>query len=60
VPASEAAELAEVAAGRILLQSVTQLDIYASRIREMLAKGLSVRYLLPDEVNNKLMKMVKT
>lgn len=60
VPASDAAELAEVAAGRILLQSVTQLDISASRIREMLTKGLSVRYLLPDEVNNKLMKMVKT
>jgi len=60
VPAREAAELSEVAAGRILLQSVTQLDISASRIREMLAKGLSVRYLLPDEVNNKLMKMVKT
>jgi nicotinate-nucleotide adenylyltransferase len=60
VLASDAAELSEVAAGRILLQSVTQLDISASRIRELLAKGLSVRYLLPDEVNNKLMKMVKT
>ncbi len=51
--------LSEVAAGRILLQSVTQLDISASHIRAMLAKGQSVRYLLPDEVNNKLMKMVK-
>jgi len=51
--------LFEVAAGRILLQSVTQLDISASHIRAMLAKGQSVRYLLPDEVNNKLMKMVK-
>lgn len=54
-----ASELSEVAAGRILLQSVTQLDISASQIRAMLAKGQSVRYLLPDEVNNKLMKMVK-
>jgi len=51
--------LFEVATGRILLQSVTQLDISASHIRAMLAKGQSVRYLLPDEVNNKLMKMVK-
>ncbi len=52
-------ELSEVASGRFLLQSVTQLDISASRIRELLAKGQSVRYLLPDEVNTKLMMMVK-
>ena len=56
---TKASGLFEVAAGRILLQSVTQLDISASHIRAMLAKGQSVRYLLPDEVNNKLMKMVK-
>jgi nicotinate-nucleotide adenylyltransferase len=56
---TETSGLFEVAAGRILLQSVTQLDISASHIRTMLAKGQSVRYLLPDEVNNKLMKMVK-
>jgi nicotinate-nucleotide adenylyltransferase len=56
---TKASGLFEVAAGRILLESVTQLDISASRIRAMLAKGQSVRYLLPDEVNNKLMKMVK-
>ena len=58
-PVTKASGLFEVAAGRILLQSVTQLDISASHIRTMLAKGQSVRYLLPDEVNNKLMKMVK-
>jgi nicotinate-nucleotide adenylyltransferase len=56
---TKASGLSEVAAGRILLQSVTQLDISASHIRAMLAKGRSVRYLLPDEVNNKLMSMVK-
>ena len=56
---TETSGLFELAAGRILLQSVTQLDISASHIRAMLAKGQSVRYLLPDEVNNKLMKMVK-
>ncbi len=57
--ATTASELSAQASGRILLQSVTQLDISASHIREMLATGQSVRYLLPDEVNNKLMKMVK-
>jgi nicotinate-nucleotide adenylyltransferase len=56
---TKASGLFEVAAGRILLQSVTQLDISASHIRAMLAKGQSVRYLLPDEVNDKLMTMVK-
>lgn len=56
---TEASGLSEVATGRILLQSVTQLDISASHIRAMLVKGQSVRYLLPDMVNNKLMKMVK-
>jgi len=57
--AKTASELSEVAAGRILLQLVTQLDISASHIRAILAEGQSVRYLLPDEVNSKLMKMVK-
>lgn len=57
--AASADELQEVTAGRILLQSVTQLDISASAIRNMLACGQSVRYLLPDPVKDKLMKMVK-
>jgi nicotinate-nucleotide adenylyltransferase len=57
--ATTASELDEVATGRILLQSVTQLDISASVIRTLLARGRSVRYLLPDRVNDKLMKMVK-
>jgi nicotinate-nucleotide adenylyltransferase len=57
--ATTAAELDEVATGRILLQSVTQLDISASVIRKLLARERSVRYLLPDRVNDKLMKMVK-
>lgn len=36
--------------GLILLQSVTLLDISASRIRECLRQGLSVRYLVPDSI----------
>lgn len=36
--------------GLILLQSVTPLDISASRIRQCLRQGLSIRYLVPDSV----------
>lgn len=56
--AGSASELSEIACGRILLKSVTLLDISASAIRNMLANGQSVRYLLPDRVNDKLMNMV--
>ncbi|UCB54726.1 MAG: nicotinate-nucleotide adenylyltransferase [Thiotrichales bacterium] len=58
-PATTVSELTQEGNGRFLLQSVTQLDISASTIRALLVKGQSVRYLLPDEVNNRLMKMVK-
>lgn len=37
-------------AGFILPWPVTQLDISATRIREMIAMGKSPRYLLPEEV----------
>lgn len=37
-------------AGGILLQPVTQLDISASQIRALLARGQSPRYLLPEAV----------
>lgn len=36
--------------GQILLQSVTLLDISASAIRNSLAAGQSVRYLVPEQV----------
>lgn len=45
-----AAELEEAAAGRILLQAVTQLDISATAIRARVREGHSARYLLPDSV----------
>lgn len=45
-----ARELRRRPAGGILLRTVTQLDISASRIRELIAHGRSVRYLLPDRV----------
>ncbi|HRX72331.1 MAG: nicotinate-nucleotide adenylyltransferase [Gammaproteobacteria bacterium] len=37
-------------AGRILFQPVTQLDISATQIRALLARGQSPRYLLPEAV----------
>jgi nicotinate-nucleotide adenylyltransferase len=37
-------------AGSILLCTVTQIDISATRIRELVASGRSARYLLPDPV----------
>lgn len=40
--------------GQILLQSVTQLDISASSIRQQLSQQQSVRFLLPEVVREKL------
>lgn len=40
--------LAEAPAGRIATFAMTQLDISATRIRALLSKGHSTRYLLPD------------
>lgn len=37
-------------AGRVLVRQVPALDISASRIRKRVAQGLSVRYLVPDDV----------
>lgn len=37
-------------AGNILLQPVTALEISATEIRKLIAKGLSPRFLLPDSV----------
>jgi len=40
--------------GQILLQSVTQLDISASQIRNYLSLGQCTQYLLPETVRDKL------
>lgn len=42
--------LQEKPAGGILFHPVTQLDVSATRIREILAQGRSPRYLVPDQV----------
>ncbi len=44
------AALRRQAGGHIYFQTVTQLDISATRIRRLLAQGQSPRYLLPDAV----------
>ena len=55
---SDASELKQAATGRILLQSVTQLDISASEIRKQLQAGLDIRYLLPEAVRLKLLEIM--
>ena len=56
---SDVNELKQAEAGRILLQSVTQLDISASEIRKQLQAGLDIRYLLPEAVRLKLLEITK-
>lgn len=47
---TQPADLTVSPAGRIWLQAITQLDISASRIRQLHATGHSIRYLVPDTV----------
>ena len=47
---STPAELAAAPAGRVVTFAMTQLAISATRVRQLLASGESVRYLLPDPV----------
>ena len=46
----DTARLHQKPAGHIYLQDITALDISATHIRATLEQGLSVRYLLPDNV----------
>ena len=50
--AAEATEMMAQSAGKLWLQPVTQLDISATRIRDLVAAGMSPRFLLPDAVWN--------
>jgi nicotinate-nucleotide adenylyltransferase len=43
-------ELKEIQSGKIIFQSVTQLDISATKVRKLLAAKKSIQYLVPDEV----------
>jgi nicotinate-nucleotide adenylyltransferase len=42
--------LCQAPAGRILFQTVTQVDIASTRVRDLLRQGRSARYLVPDAV----------
>jgi nicotinate-nucleotide adenylyltransferase len=46
----DAGLLQNAAAGRILVHTITALDISATRIRTDIGRGVSPRYLLPDAV----------
>lgn len=46
---TDASEVTQTA-GQIIPIAVTQLDISATRIRELIAKNISCQYLLPDSV----------
>lgn len=46
----DAGQLANVPAGHIATFAMTPLDISATRIRSLLSKGLSPRYLMPESV----------
>ncbi|MDX1609641.1 MAG: nicotinate-nucleotide adenylyltransferase [Halofilum sp. (in: g-proteobacteria)] len=50
----EPADLERAASGRVLLLSVTQLDISASAIRRLAAAGGDLRYLLPEPARDYL------
>jgi len=49
---TDVAELEAYPAGKIILQTVTAMDISATRIRALVAAGESPRYLVPDSVWN--------
>jgi len=48
--ASRPQDLVQAPGGLVLLQDVTQLDISATAIRCLIARGLSPRFLLPEKV----------
>lgn len=50
------AGLRERGSGHIIVQQIPALDISATRIRARLESGQSVRYLVPDQVNDILRK----
>lgn len=48
--ARDSRELRRESAGRVIVCGVTRIDISATRIRGLIASGMSARYLLPDPV----------
>ena len=54
--AESADALLQTTAGRILFQPVTQLEISSTRVRECIAAGGDIRYLVPDAVRELIRK----
>lgn len=50
------AELRERSSGHVIVQEIPALDISATRIRALLSAGRSIRYLVPDPVNDILIR----
>lgn len=48
----DAGKLRESEAGYVIVCEIPALDISATRIRKLLAAGQSIRYLVPDRVND--------
>ncbi len=48
---NDPAKLRERCAGHVIVQKIPALDISATRIRALLNAGKSIRYLVPDPVN---------
>jgi nicotinate-nucleotide adenylyltransferase len=53
---NDPAKLRERRAGHVIVQDIPALDISATRIRALLEAGQSIRYLVPDPVNDILTK----
>lgn len=56
---TDPAMLKQADVGKILLQSVSQLDISSSDIRQKLQAGQSARDLMPAEVEHELLEMIQ-
>lgn len=53
---NDPAKLRERDAGHVIVHEIPALDISATRIRALLSAGQSIRYLVPDPVNDILKK----
>ena len=53
---ADPAQLAQTPAGRIVTFAMTPLDISATKIRALLSRGQSPRYLLPESVIDHILK----